>query len=171
MSHCDTICPASIGTEENVIFIDIREPSEYAREHIPGAKNIPQDTLSKEALASVCHSNDRVVFYCQSGNRTQQARAILDSLSLANAYVLDKGLNNWKQQHKPTQINRSAPLPIMRQVQIIVGFMVLLGIVLAYLVSPGFMLISAFFGAGLLFAGVSGTCGLAKLLMLLPYNN
>ena len=78
--------------------------------------------------------------------------------------------DQWKQQHKPTQLNRNAPLPIMRQVQIIVGFMVLLGIVLAYFVSPGFMFISAFFGAGLLFAGISGTCGLAKLLMLLPYN-
>lgn len=66
--------------------------------------------------------------------------------------------------------NVKEPLPIMRQVQIIVGFMVLLGVVLSFTVSQYFAILSGFFGAGLLFAGLTGTCGLAVMLEFLPYN-
>jgi DUF2892 family protein len=47
---------------------------------------------------------------------------------------------------------------------------VLLGMLLGFLVSPEFYLLSAFIGAGLLFAGISGWCGMAKLLGLMPWN-
>ena len=76
----------------------------------------------------------------------------------------------WKKDGNATNKNKNEPLPLMRQVQIIVGFMVILGVVLSYTVSPYFNLLSAFFGAGLLFSGISGFCGLANVLMLLPYN-
>ena len=91
-------------------------------------------------------------------------------LGLNDFFILSGGLTAWKKQGQPTRINTKEPLPIMRQVQIVVGFMVLLGVVLGYVVSPWFHLLSAFFGGGLLFAGLSGTCALANVLMLLPYN-
>jgi len=58
----------------------------------------------------------------------------------------------------------------MRQVQITAGSLVVLGIVLAVLYSPWFMALSAFVGAGLVFAGVSGFCGMANLLAFMPWN-
>jgi len=61
-------------------------------------------------------------------------------------------------------------MPIMRQVQVVVGFMVLLSSALAALVSPWFLLLTGFFGAGLLFAGLTGTCGMAALLGRMPWN-
>jgi rhodanese-related sulfurtransferase len=66
--------------------------------------------------------------------------------------------------------DRKAPLPIMRQVQIAAGSLVLLGLVLAVLVSPWFMALSAFVGAGLIVAGISGFCGMANLLLHMPWN-
>jgi hypothetical protein len=66
--------------------------------------------------------------------------------------------------------DRTAPLPIMRQVQIAAGSLVLLGVVLAVLVSPWFMALSAFVGAGLIVAGVTGFCGMANLLLHMPWN-
>ena len=66
--------------------------------------------------------------------------------------------------------DRKAPLPIMRQVQIAAGSLVLLGIVLAVLVSPWFMALSAFVGAGLIVAGITGFCGMANLLLHMPWN-
>ncbi len=58
----------------------------------------------------------------------------------------------------------------MRQVQIIVGFMVLLGVVLSFTVSQYFAILSGFFGASLLFVGLTGIYGLAVMLEFLPYN-
>jgi rhodanese-related sulfurtransferase len=66
--------------------------------------------------------------------------------------------------------NRTAPLPIMRQVQIAAGLLVLLGIALAVLVSPWFMALPAFVGAGLVLAGLTGFCGMANLLRHMPWN-
>jgi hypothetical protein len=61
-------------------------------------------------------------------------------------------------------------LPVDRQVQLIAGTMVLTGVALGTLVNPWFLVISAFFGAGLTFAGATGTCGLALMLMKMPWN-
>jgi hypothetical protein len=58
----------------------------------------------------------------------------------------------------------------MRQVQIEAGSLVLLGIVLGVWVAPAFLGLSAFVGAGLAFAGLSGWCGVARLLALMPWN-
>jgi hypothetical protein len=61
-------------------------------------------------------------------------------------------------------------LPVDRQVQLIAGTMVLIGVTLGTLVNPWFLVIAAFFGAGLTFAGATGTCGLALLLLRMPWN-
>jgi rhodanese-related sulfurtransferase len=66
--------------------------------------------------------------------------------------------------------DRKAPLPIMRQVQIAAGSLVLSGIALAVLVSPWFIALSAFVGAGLIFAGITGVCAMASLLLHMPWN-
>ncbi|MBL0811046.1 DUF2892 domain-containing protein, partial [Klebsiella michiganensis] len=66
--------------------------------------------------------------------------------------------------------DKSQPLPLMRQVQIVAGALILLGVALGYAFSSGFFLLSAFVGAGLTFAGITGFCGMARLLALMPWN-
>ena len=169
MNQCQNITVnecLGLRKDPEVKLIDIRTADEYARESVSGAHNISVDSLFKTKFAS----NDKVVFYCQSGNRTRQAEGVLTSLGLDKVYILDGGLNAWKKSSQQTVVNKKAPLPLMRQVQIIVGFMVVLGVILGLSISPYLSLISAFFGGGLLFAGLSGYCGLANVLMLLPYN-
>jgi rhodanese-related sulfurtransferase len=172
MSDCRLIGVAkaqemySTGQE---IFIDVREQDEFARENVAGANNIPLSELSLEAVNKIA-TGTSVVFYCRSGNRTAQAINKLVNIGLPNVYILEGGLIAWKDAGGEIVVNKKAPLPIMQQVQIVVGVMVLLGIVLSYFVSPYFILLSAFFGAGLIFSGVTGFCGLAKILMLLPKN-
>jgi rhodanese-related sulfurtransferase len=152
-----------------VTLIDIRESDEHAREAIAGACCCPLSSLSAESVKDY-DKEKPVAFHCQSGTRTKQAQQQLQALGFSKVYILEPGLSGWKKAGYETTCNKKAPLPLMRQVQIIVGFMVVLGIILSYTVSPYFNIMSAFFGAGLLFAGVSGFCGLAKVLMLLPYN-
>lgn len=155
-----------LNKDFKVKLIDIRSKQENARENITSAQCIPTEELTIDKF----DKDDIVVFHCQTGTRTQQAEGIFKNLGINKVYILDGGLNAWKKDGQQTQVDTKAPLPIMRQVQIIVGFMVVLGVILALTISPYFSLLSAFFGAGLLFAGLSGFCGLAKVLMLLPYN-
>lgn len=169
MSKCKNISVSEychLCQKSNVKLIDIRSPEEYQKEHITDAKNMSLQEIAQHHFAE----DEIVVFHCQSGNRTRQAEPFFENLAVKNIYILEGGINDWKKNKQPTVINLKAPFPIMRQVQIIVGFMVLLGIFLSYVISPYFNLLSAFFGAGLLFAGISGTCALANMLRFLPFN-
>ena len=85
-------------------------------------------------------------------------------------FFLEGGLEGWKKAGLPVALDRSQPIDLMRQVQIAAGSMVLTGVVLGALVNPGFYALSGFVGAGLLFAGVSGFCGMARILGAMPWN-
>jgi rhodanese-related sulfurtransferase len=165
-----TITATELATRlknEKIKIVDIRNADEHNREHIPNAENVHADHINDK----LCYTNDDVlVFSCMSGMRTQGCSANLKKLHAKEVLILDGGLNAWKKAGLETIKNEKAPLPIMRQVQVIVGFMVILGVILGLTVCPYLSLISAFFGGGLLFAGITGNCGLAKVLMFLPYN-
>jgi rhodanese-related sulfurtransferase len=89
----------------------------------------------------------------------------------ADVTCLKGGLDAWKAAGLPTEKNAAAPaIPIMRQVQITAGSIVLIGTVLAWLVSPLFLGLTGFIGAGLLVSGLTGTCGMANMLRLMPWN-
>ena len=154
--------------ENKAVLIDVRESDEYVREHIPGSRLVP---LSSFDAADFPRDHDKIaVFHCNTGNRTCTAAPQILGAGFAEVYHLDGGLQAWKSAGLPVDFNAKAPISIMRQVQITAGSLVVLGIVLALLVSPWFMALSAFVGAGLTFSGLSGTCAMASLLGLMPWN-
>ena len=159
---------ASARVAEGAKLIDIRDADEYAREHIPVAQSVPLDTLPAGLKAG---AGDTIIFHCQSGARTSgNADRLARAAAPAQAFVIEGGLQGWKQAGLQTVEDRSQPLPLMRQVQIAAGLLILCGVVLGYSVSGGFFLLSGFVGAGLLFAGVTGFCGMARLLKVMPWN-
>lgn len=149
------------------VIVDIREPDEFAREHIPGAVNEPISSVSGRPAAA---SADIVVYHCKSGMRTKANAAKLAAPETCEAYILEGGLEAWKAAKLPVEADASQPIELMRQVQIAAGSLVVLGVVLGVAVHPGFYALSAFVGAGLVFAGVSGFCGMARVLMAMPWN-
>jgi len=150
------------------ILIDCREPMEHARERIAGARLAPLGSLNAQDFAAEC---DKIaVFHCRSGARTAQNAAKLAALGFRKVYVVDGGIESWKRAGLPVVRNPSAPIDILRQVQIIAGSLVLLGAVMAALVSTWFILLSGFAGAGILMAGLTGNCALANMLKHLPWN-
>ena len=153
---------------QQVMLVDVRERSEYAGEHIAGANLMPLSSF-EPALVPV-EGDKKLVLYCQSSNRSGQAAQKLLGAGFENVTHLQGGLNAWKQAGYPTKVNKNAPISIMRQVQIIAGSLVLIGTLLGVFVSPYFLILSGFVGAGLLFAGVTNTCMMARLLAKLPYN-
>ena len=106
----------------------------------------------------------------QSGNRSAQAANKLLTSGVETVIHLEGGLNAWKQSGYAIQANRNAPISMFRQVQIVAGSLVFIGTILGAFVSPTFLVLSGFVGAGLVFAGVSNTCAMAALLAKLPYN-
>ena len=154
--------------ESNTIIIDVRAPDEYAKEHIADSHNIPLDALTFDRLAA--YRNATIIFHCKLGHRTKQAANLLASIPCQQAYCLTGGIEQWKQANLPTQTNPKAPIEIMRQVQFIVGLMILIGLGLSLLISPYFLLLPLAAGLGLLAASFTGSCILAKALMWLPYN-
>ncbi|MEA5568815.1 rhodanese-like domain-containing protein [Anabaena sp. UHCC 0399] len=151
----------------NVLLIDVREPSEYAEEHISGAKLLPLSNLQPNQVTS---QGEPIVLYCRSGNRSAQAAKKLIAADIHNVYQLRGGLPTWKAAGLPTEINLHAPISTMRQVQIVAGSLVVIGTVLGAFVSPWCLILSGFVGSGLVFAGVTNTCAMGILLEKLPYN-
>jgi rhodanese-related sulfurtransferase len=146
------------------ILVDVREPDEYAREHIAGARLMPLSRFDRAALPA--GNGKTVVLQCNSGNRSRQ----LGERMGGAWHHLAGGIQAWKRAGLPVEVDRRTPLPIMRQVQIAAGVLVLLGQILGWLLAPAFGLLSTFVGAGLILAGITGYCGMARLLALLPYN-
>ena len=146
--------------------IDVREPMEYASGHISGSLNIPLARITQVDLP-----RGPLVLVCQSGKRS--ARALTQLLQQGhNQPIADLmgGLPAWEQAGFALQKAKGAPLPLMRQVQIAAGSLVLLGVILSQTAAPGWILLSGFVGAGLTYAGISGFCGMARLLAAMPWN-
>lgn len=161
-----TITPAEAQRRiaQGAVLVDIRDPDEYARAHIPGARNIP--------LARIGRIDDapEVVFHCRSGMRTAANAETLAGCTEAPVYLLEGGIEGWRAAGLTCAVDRRQPLEIMRQVQIGAGSLVLLGVVLGFLLHPAAFGLAAFVGAGLLVAGVTGWCGMARLLAIMPWN-
>lgn len=146
--------------------VDIRPPDEFARGRVPGAVNVPVDRL--DGLAAI--AAPAVVFHCRSGARTAAHRARLDAAAPCPAYLLDGGLDAWRRAGLPVEADAGAPLELMRQVQLVAGALILLGVGLGFLVAPAWFALAAFVGAGLMMAGATGWCGMARLLAVMPWN-
>jgi rhodanese-related sulfurtransferase len=171
MSELKTISPerAAELVREGALLIDVREPDEHAREHIPGARHHALSQIDGDAV--VRPGDDVVVFHCRSGARTRSnAARLAGAAQSCEAYILDGGIDAWKKAGLPVELDRSKPIDLMRQVQIAAGSLVLLGVVLGVTQAPVFYGISAFVGGGLLLAGLTGFCGMARLLAFMPWN-
>jgi rhodanese-related sulfurtransferase len=151
---------------QRVAVIDVREPMEYASGHITGSLNVPLARLNQADLP-----RGPLVLVCQSGNRSGKGvQTLLQQGHSDPVSDLAGGLPSWQQAGLPVRKLKNAPLPLMRQVQIAAGSLVLLGLILSNTVAPAWILLSWFVGAGLVFAGVSGFCGMARLLAVMPWN-
>lgn len=154
--------------QQAVRLIDVREPSEYAGEHIPDATLIPLSNFDARKIPQ--DDGKKLVLYCRSGNRSTMAAQKLFDTGFTAVTHLDGGLSAWKEAGYPTKINHNAPISLMRQVQIVAGSLVLISTLLGAFVSPWFLLLSGFIGLGLTYSGLTDTCMLAMLLAKLPYN-
>lgn len=149
-------------------LIDIRDPGERGQLRIPEARWIPLTGL-EAGLKAEPHRKIGI-FHCRSGRRTQVHADKLAAVGYPETYVLEGGIMAWKKAGYPTASDSRAPIEIMRQVQIVAGSLVVLGVVLGTWAHAGFFWLSGLIGAGLLFSGATGSCTMASMLSKLPFN-
>lgn len=158
------------------VIIDVREKDEFAIEHAQDAINVPLSLFASMAPGILNQLKDRkIVFMCRSGARAAQAQAIANQMGFNDAHIYSVyagGILQWKKDGNQVVANATnkAPLPLIRQVQIVIGVLVIAFGVLGAAIDPIYSYIAAAIGAGVLIAGATGFCAMATLMGKLPWN-
>lgn len=148
-------------------LIDVRTPAEFGEVHVPFATNVPLDRLDPASIT--VSPGESVYCICQGGGRSKQACEKLSAAGIAGVVNVAGGTRAWDQAGLPV-VRGKKTISLERQVRIAAGSLVLTGIVLGYFVHHYFLGLSAFVGAGLVFAGITDTCGMGMLLAKMPWN-
>jgi rhodanese-related sulfurtransferase len=155
-----------------VELLDVRTPAEHAAIHVRGSRLLPLDKLDAAAfLKSRGKCGDAPLYIlCQSGIRAAKAIGKFRRAGFEGCVTVEGGIEAWVQAGLPVERGESQGWPLMRQVQITVGFLSALGAALALGVNVRFAIIPLVTGCGLLFAGLTGTCGMVLFLAKMPWN-
>ena len=148
--------------------LDVRTPAEFETSHIPGAYNVPLDTLREHRDELRRHLDEDVVLVCRSGARAAQAEQSLREAGLPGLHLLDGGMLGWEAAGAPVNRGRQT-WELERQVRLVAGSIVALA-VLASIVVPPLKWLAFAIGAGLTFAALTNTCAMGMMLAKLPWN-
>lgn len=153
-----------------VDLLDVRTPAEYREVHVEFARNVPLDRLDPAAVSQTrtAPPDGPLYLICRSGSRGRQACEKFLAAGYANVVNVEGGTLAWAEAGLPVVRGKKA-VSLERQVRIAAGSLVLLGVGLG-LLHPVFLGLAAFVGAGLVFAGVTDTCGMGLLLARMPWN-
>ena len=156
------------GKNPNVKLLDVRSAMEFSQVHIRDSVNVPIDMLSGKA-GDLSKSGQNFIVLCRTGNRSPMAADMLMQSGLHGIQVMRGGITQWQKEGLPV-VKGAGALSLERQVRIIAGSLVLMGILLSWFVNTAFIFISLFVSCGLIFAGITDSCLMGMLLMKLPYN-
>lgn len=151
-------------------LIDVRTPVEYREVHAESARNVPLDQLDTSKISRQrAGASEPLYVICRSGSRGKQACEKFHAAGFTNVVNVEGGTQAWEQAGLPVVRGKKA-ISLERQVRIAAGSLVLIGSAIGAFVSPYGIGLAAFVGAGLVFAGVTDTCGMGLLLARMPWN-
>ena len=161
-----------LSTETETQLIDVRTPGEFKEVHVAQSLLHPLGTLNPADLKKDTHFDQDKPLYilCRSGARASTASADLAASGFKDVLVVEGGIEEWIRSGLPVTRGPKQGISIERQVRIGAGALVFLFTLLGILVSPAFLVIPAFIGAGLVFAGITDWCGMGLLLAKAPWN-
>ena len=161
---------STLGTGTALELLDVRTPPEYAAAHVPGAQLRPLAELDIAALLAPHKPGTPIYVLCQSGARAAQAIERLQRAGCPDGILVDGGTQAWIDAGLPVHSGQTRVLPLLRQVQLVIGSLAAAGSLLALTISAWFAILPLFLGCGLIIAGATGTCGMASLLARMPWN-
>lgn len=171
-----TIAPTELHRlltdQPSLPLIDVRTPAEYAEVHAPAAINKPLDSLDPAAIyaGEGIPADQPVYLICRTDNRSRMAAAKFSKAGFDQSVIVDGGTLAWLDAGLPAIRGAARAISLERQVRIAAGSLVVAGVLLAWLAHPAFILLPAFVGSGLVFAGITDFCGMGLLLARLPWN-
>lgn len=156
-------------------IIDVRTAAEAANQSLQGSAHFPLQDLNcarvKAYLAEQGHDPAQPIYLlCASGQRATRAENQLKNELDCPLIVIEGGIGALSAAGVSIQQGSGKTISLERQVRIASGGLVLTGVVLGVLVNSWFFALSAFVGAGLMFAGITDSCGMAMLLAAMPWN-
>ncbi len=169
------ISPAELAelfeSGRKIDLVDVCTPAEYREAHIAFARNVPLGQLDPAGLVQSGNIavDEPLYVICRSGNRGKQACEKLLKAGVSNVVNVEGGLTACLEAGLPVVRGKKA-ISLERQVRIVIGMFVLLGASLGWLLHPAFFGLSAFMGAGMVFAGITDTCAMGMLLGRMPWN-
>lgn len=160
----------AVQSGQAVELIDVRTPAEFREVHVGFARNQPLNQLDAEQIAAAhAGATQPIYVICRSGSRGKQACEKLLAAGCPDTMNVEGGTQAWEQAGLPV-VRGAKTMSLERQVRIAAGSLVLLGAILGWFVHPAFFGLSAFVGAGLVFAGITDTCGMGMVLARMPWN-
>lgn len=152
------------------VLVDVRSAAEFRASHVPGAKNIPLDEL-EDGIGEVVKDKDTTFYLmCSCGSRSGKGCEEMEEMGYHNVISIEDGIIGMKRLGMKIVEEEHHIISIERQVRITAGSLVVMGVVLGLVVNPWYFAISAFVGSGLIFAGITNTCGLGLVLARMPWN-
>ncbi len=169
-----TISPRELAAKktagEKFDLIDVRTPEEFGALHVEFAKNIPLDRFDTAKAASGGADGAKPLYIiCRSGARAGQACKLLAAAGV-KAVNVEGGSLAWEKAGLPVVRHAARGISMERQVRIAAGCLVVAGVALGWAAHPAWLGLAAFVGAGLIFAGITDSCGLALFLSRMPWN-
>ena len=149
-------------------LIDVREYPEFAGGRVNGAKLIPLGEI--ERRYTEIDRDTTAYLICRSGKRGFEAQKKLLSLGFLDVRNVSGGFEAWKAAGFEFDKDTKAIWSLERQVRFAAGSLVVFGVLLSWLTHPYFISLSAFVGAGLVFAAATDTCTMAMILAKMPWN-
>jgi len=160
----------AVESGQAVDLIDVRTPAEFREVHVGFARNLPLDQLDAVQIAAAHGGASQPIYLiCRSGGRGRQACEKFLAAGYSNIINVEGGTQAWEQAGLPV-VRGEKTMSLERQVRIAAGSLVLTGAILGWFIHPAFIGLSAFVGAGLVFAGITDTCGMGMLLAKMPWN-
>jgi rhodanese-related sulfurtransferase len=171
---CKSIAPRdlqpSVSRGEVINLIDVRTPVEFRQIHAAPAQSLPLDRLFVQTVRSIRRAPDKPLYViCKSGKRAAEACKRLTAAGITDAVCVEGGTDAWRAAGLPVVSDKQV-MSLERQVRIAAGLLVLIGVILGASISSWLYGLSALIGAGLVFAGITDTCGMGMLLAKMPWN-
>ena len=154
------------------LIIDVRSPAEFKALHLPSSKNIPLDKLNEQSCKQIQTDAQGKTLYllCGSGTRAKMAKDKFLNHTDSAIVIIEGGINELQRSNAPLNQAASSSISLERQVRIAAGVLVVIGVTLSLVINPAFIALSAFVGLGLIFAGITDSCGMALVLSKMPWN-
>jgi rhodanese-related sulfurtransferase len=86
---------------EKFLLVDVREESEFAKDHLPGAIHLGKGVIERDVEARVPDVKTPVILYCGGGFRSALAADNLQKMGYTNVLSMDGGVREWREKNYP----------------------------------------------------------------------